>query len=449
MGELHIAFLIPPSFDATQDVATWRISVRNADGTVVTSADVPDGQPLRLDNLEPRAGVFVRLESFDGASVRLGVGRTVLLDLTPEAAEAEMYFAPPESLLEVSGNEAGRSFAAVLALSDSNVLIAGGVTGSASDGANDTQLYDPRTNTVTDLPNLPVVQRWPAVFSPAPDVLVIAGGLNDSGAALDRTQVFKWNAATQTGAWTDGADLSEPRADAVAVALGDGRTLLVAGTSGGGFLASTDLFAWDGVAGTWTAGPVSNLARASVVALPLGGGRALVAGGRNGGGALDNVQIYLSDPVGGDTLAGAAGDTLRASRGSPGVLPLSATSWLILGGVTGAGVPRNSTETLVWDEALDRVDTADAADLPSPRWGGGSGRLADGRRVFVGGSAGLAPYDVAGLDEVLLYEGGLLTDLGVDTGEATVTCTVVPLEDETSLFVTDDDVLRYNPAVVP
>lgn len=449
VGELHIAFLIPPSFDAALDVALWRISVHTSAGALVTSADVADGEPLRLDNLEPQSGVYVRLQSFDDTSARLGIGRTVLLDLTPEAADAEMYFAPPESLLEVSGNEAGRSFAAVLPLSDGNVLIAGGVDGDPSNGADDTELYDPRTNTVTDLPNLPVVQRFPAAFSPAPDVLVIAGGLDDAGDALDITQIFRWNAAASAGTWTVGATLSEPRADAAAVALGDGRTLLVAGTSGSGFLASTDLFAWDGAAGTWTPGPVSGLARASAVAFPLGGGRALVAGGRNNGGALDNVQVYLSDPVGGDTLAGAAGDNLRTGRGSPGVLPLSATSWLILGGVTGAGVPRVSTETLVWDEALDRVDTADAADLPSPRWGGRSGQLADGRFVFVGGSAGAAPYDVAGLDEVLLYEGGLLTDLGVDTGEPTVTCTIVPLDDGTSLFVTDDDVLRYNPAVAP
>lgn len=444
VGELHITFLIPPSFDADQDVATWRIGVHDADGTVVTSQDIADGSPLRLDGLEPRNGVYVRLESFDDGSTLLGTGRTLLLDLTPEPASAELYFAPPFSLLEVSGNEAGRKFPAVLALSDGNVLIAGGVDG-AGDGADDTQVYDPRTNTVTDLPDLPVVQRFAAFFSPAPDVLVLAGGLDDAGAALDTTQIFQWDSASSTGAWSDGASLNEPRADAAAVALGDGRTLLVAGTSGAGFLASTDLFAWDGLAGTWTPGP-NGRARASVVALPLGGGRALVAGGREpGDGSLPNVQLYLSDPIGGDTLNGAPGSALINGRASPGVITLSGTSWLLLGGIAGNGNPRDTTETLAWDEALGRVDTVAGPQLPSPRWGGGSGQTADGRLVFVGGSAGTAPYDIAGLDEALLYQGGLLSDLGVTPGEITVTCAVIPLADGTSLFVTDDDVLRFNP----
>ena len=441
VGELSVQVVVPPGFDALEDVAYWRVYVLAADGSTLLSADIERGEPVRLDGLSPVDDVRIRIESYDTQDERLAHGRTEPVDLTVEATQAPLYFAPPRSAYQVDGDEAGNLAPAVLGLSDGRVLIAGGLEGDL-DGADDVQLYDPRTNQLTDLDPLEVTQRFPAVFSPAPDVLVLAGGWDDGGDALDLTRIFRYEPALGTGSWSEGASLSEPRAEAAAVALDATRTLLVAGTSGDGYLDTTEIFTWGEPGGAWTPGATGRI-RASSVAIPLGGGRALVAGGRDDGGSMSNISLYVSDP-GGDTLASVPGDSLDSSRAWPSVLAVTGTSWLIAGGTNTAGEPRDSTELLVWDEVAGSVTRSPGPDMPTARRRGGTGHDAAGRPILAGGDTGGGLFDLQPIDEALVYEEGELVPFDANLGD-TVTCAMVPLPDGTTLFVTDDDVLRYNP----
>lgn len=444
VGELLVQFLLPEGFDPDEDVESWRVTVRDAeDGDVVVTATIPAGDPLRLDALEPADAVYVELESVGAQASVLGRGRTETLSLGYEATETTLYFAPPRSLFEVDGTEAGNAFAAVLPLSDGRVLIAGGLEGDL-DGAPDTQLFEPRRNTLTDLTDVPAEHRLPAVFSPAPDVLVLAGGAGADGLALDATSIFVWDAGSGTGAWTAGSPLGTARAEAAAAALGGGRALLVGGTNGDGFLATTETFDWNGTQGTWTDGPADR-PRASASVVPLSGGRALILGGRDDTGfAMGDVDLFVPDG-GGDSIDSAPGDNLDSSRSYAAVVPLSATSWLLAGGLNASGELRDAAEVLSWDDALSVAVASQVPDVPTPRRRGGGGTTADGRVVLCGADVSEGgPLDVLPLEEPLEFVSGSFVPFDPSPG-ATASCTIVPLADGTSLVVTDGDVLRYNP----
>src|SRR4051812_37980638 len=95
--------------------------------------------------------------------------------------------------------------------------------------------------------------------------------------------------ATVIGSWTAASNLSQRRANAPAVMLGDGRILMTGGDSAGASLQSAEIFATDG---TISSAAAMNVARTRHFAVALSDGRVLVGGGSSGGGTTNSAEIY-------------------------------------------------------------------------------------------------------------------------------------------------------------
>lgn len=170
---------------------------------------------------------------------------------------------------------------------DGRVLVTGGLT-SVHDPLGEvayssTKLYDPKTRTWAASGLLNVARTEPVAALLADGTVLVAGG-----AYVDRTGTRILVSAEifdpATGTWSPTGDLATARRGAQAVVLGDGRVLLVGGSSTGrrlnyGYAALASAELYDPSTGFWT--PAGSLALAredfSLVALPDGG--ALVVGG--------------------------------------------------------------------------------------------------------------------------------------------------------------------------
>ena len=95
-----------------------------------------------------------------------------------------------------------------------------------------------------------------------------------------------------TGAWAPAGNMAATRAGAATAALQDGRLLITGGESGGGPLASADLF---DTSGNLAVAAPMNFPRSKHTATLLSDGRLLVAGGVSGGTASATAEIY--DPM--------------------------------------------------------------------------------------------------------------------------------------------------------
>src|SRR5947207_11713425 len=104
------------------------------------------------------------------------------------------------------------------------------------------------------------MKRAPKLLWVVPGVLLCAGLLK---ATLPQTAI---------GTWTSAASLSQPRSNASAVMLSDGRILITGGDDASGPLQSNEIFATDG---TITPAAAMNVARSRHFAVSLSDGRVL------------------------------------------------------------------------------------------------------------------------------------------------------------------------------
>ncbi len=185
-----------------------------------------------------------------------------------------------------------------------------------------------------------------------------------------------------SGTWQATGSMSQVRDGAAAVALQDGRVLVIGGDSGSGPTASVDIFSATGV---FPAGAPMSTARSGHVAVRLSDGRVLVAGGTTvGGSATNSAEIY--DPAS-DSWSNAA--SLSEARSGAVAVALENSRVMVAGG---AGV--KSIE--IYDEASDSWWTAgdmskaraNAAATTLGRWPTESNRLIDRQVIIVGGSNG-------------------------------------------------------------
>ncbi len=201
------------------------------DGTSGEPLGPPDSWVYLSSGLaEPRAGA--------GFAV-LGDGR--LLVVGGRAGErtlatTELY--DPERMIAVAGPPLGapRNQALVVALSDGGALVTGGVDGNG-DTLRSTELYDPATGRFSPAGDA----RYPRARGKAArlrdgKVLVIGGAtvlqiesdpLATIGSALSSTEVFD----PETGAWSDGPEMSVPRVTHAVAGLPNGDVLITGGLS--------------------------------------------------------------------------------------------------------------------------------------------------------------------------------------------------------------------------
>ena len=215
-----------------------------------------------------------------GTATALPDGRVLLTGGYPGEGRdpqdsAEVFDPVSESFVAVDPMTAARANHTATLLADGRVLLAGG-NGSTGDALDSTEYFDPATGRFSAGASLRVARAGHAAVVAGADVLLV-GGTTDLVLGLESTDVFRG------GAWLSGPDLLIPRVKHAAVALADGRVLVIGGSNdieGRDRLASTEIL--DLVAGTSTRGP--ELAEAqykldgAVVELP--DRRIVIAGGQ-------------------------------------------------------------------------------------------------------------------------------------------------------------------------
>lgn len=162
-------------------------------------------------------------------------------------------------------------------LRDGGVMFAGGATGLHPDkpGLNvvgDVELF--RDGKVASLPPLRVARARHTATALADGSIMVAGGSDGNGAALDAVEI--WNPASQ--AWHGAVPLASRRHSHTATILDDGRVLIAGGVGDKGQpLASVEI--WNPQTRTWSVGEALPYPLRGHAAVRLASGDVLVAGG--------------------------------------------------------------------------------------------------------------------------------------------------------------------------
>ncbi len=187
-----------------------------------------------------------------------------------------------------------RAYASATVLADGTVLLVGGLDGDARDRTSRrAELYEPLARASISLPQA-IVGRIHHTATRAGELVVVTGGVQFLGSggvqALKETEIFD----TRTRTWRTAGDLMQPRSDARATLLKDGRILLTGGHDGPRLFSSTEIF--DPRTGVWTPAAPLPLPRTQFTIATLPDGRVLVAGGLEAPG-LPSATSVLYDPV--------------------------------------------------------------------------------------------------------------------------------------------------------
>lgn len=215
-----------------------------------------------------------------------------------------------------------------------------------------------------------------AVALPDGRVLLL-GGLGGDFTTADGVAILAsaevWDPATDTSA--PAGSMAEARVEHSATPLPDGRVLVVGGRADAGALASAEI--WDPATGSFEATGSLAEARFDHSATLLPDGRVLVVGGFDGGeDALASVEAW--DP---STGSFEPAGSLESRRRGHSALLLPDGHVLVVGGVDSGFLAISAAE--VWDpvhEAFRR-----AGSLSEPRTWHASAALSDGRVLVVGG----------------------------------------------------------------
>ncbi len=279
-----------------------------------------------------------------------------------------------------------RSHAVVVPLADGRVLAAGGnadwswVTVVAS-----AEIYDPATGewTLTGSMNEP---RLDAAAALLPDGRVlVAGGRGQSAERLSTAEVFD----AVTGTWQIVGSMSYARDGWRAVPLPDGR-VLVAGGALTDLQSSMSCEIFDPATQIWSlAAP--GFPRTNHTVSLLQDGRVLVAGGYGNGGAVTEPQVY--DPVSG--VWTTTGPMLNQHYGHTAAL-LQDGKVLIAGGRL---IDHSYTTAAEVFDPLTNLWTA-AGALLNAHVGHATTVLPDGRALIIGGTDASA----SGADRVEIFD---------------------------------------------
>jgi hypothetical protein len=131
--------------------------------------------------------------------------------------------------------------------SDTQVLVAGGVTGSSGTLTGTAEIYDSQTNTWLSAGTLATARKWHTATLDATGAKVLIAGGSDGSSSLASTEVY----TISGGAWASGPNLTAARQNHTATLLKDGTVLIAGGLSVAG--ASTLLSSAERVASDFTA----------------------------------------------------------------------------------------------------------------------------------------------------------------------------------------------------
>ena len=206
--------------------------------------------------------------------------------------------------------------------------------------------------------------------------VMIAGGCTDSGCDLgsaggETAELYD----PAAGTFSRTGDLTVWRDDHAAIALPDGRVLLVGGWGADGLLDSTDVY--DPATGSFAPGPPMHSGRAGDVPVELADGRVLIAGGFLGN-RPTTTAAEVFDPT---SLKMTPTGDLGRPRGAYAAARLADGRVLVAGGLSD-GVVTPTAE--LYDPQTGTFSAT--GDMAIPRYKGGAIALPDGRILVFAGS---------------------------------------------------------------
>jgi hypothetical protein len=205
-------------------------------------------------------------------------------------------------------------------------------------------------------------------------VLIAGGCIEDSCEGITASTELLDPA---TGASTRGPDMLQPRVDQAAVALPDGRVLMIGGFQPGTETASTELF--DPATNTFSAGPNLLEPLADPVAIVLRDGSVLVAGGFGHHASIASAEIL--DP--GLTAFRSTG-SMSTPRSSHGGALLPDGRVIVAGGNTRGDTGTVLASAEVYDPSTGHWSSTGGMSVPRHKLAVIG--LADGRVLVLGGS---------------------------------------------------------------
>jgi hypothetical protein len=247
---------------------------------------------------DPTARTWTTVNSMN--NLRLWPSATVLLNGKVLLAGGDNYngvlsscelFDPATGTWTPTGSmNAARIHHVTVLLPNGKVLVAGGSgpSGNSAGWISSAELYDPITQTWTNIPPMTTPRAWATgTLLPSGKVLV-AGGY----ASGDLSSAELYDPAA--GSWTLTGSLNSPRATHSAALLPDGKVLVVGADS----YSSTSAELYDPSTGLWTMTGAMQVPRGNSAMTLLPNGKVLVSGGEDANrNAIGSAELY--DPASG------------------------------------------------------------------------------------------------------------------------------------------------------
>jgi N-acetylneuraminic acid mutarotase len=274
---------------------------------------------------------------------------------------ADLYDPGTGTFRATGAMRSGRDDPGSALLPDGRVLVFGGCTAysfTCTALSDDAEVYDPGTDTWTSVATAMSDPRQDATATLLPDGrVVVAGGCRMPGAAFScfttATSVDVFDATTD--AFVPVASLPTGLQGHSAAPLPSGELLVVGGTSNG--VVVRDAFTWDPLADTWTAVPSAPRDHNITEAAVLPSGSVFVAGSWGSSASFDAILANVDrfDPTTG-TWRGER--SMARARGAGTTTRLADGRILVAGGFDGdaAGIVGVNPTAEVFDEDCDDPD---------------------------------------------------------------------------------------------
>jgi N-acetylneuraminic acid mutarotase len=278
-----------------------------------------------------------------------------------------------------SMNHARRGTDPVLLL-DGRVLAVGGET-DADDVLDSAEVYDPATDTWTEVESMGDRRRYPVVVLLTDGRVLVAGGFGANNDALASAEIFDPTDNT----FSPTAPMSVGRARFQGVRLDDGRVLVMggnkSGNGGGGALDSAEIY--DPASGTWSSTGSMHHAREAARAVKLEDGRVVITGGSDGGDpriSEDTTEMYNPDDGTFEEIG-----PMTAGRDRHAILLLGDGRVIVAGGEEDGDVLR---ATDVFDPLSGATIWTETAPLAYRRYAASYVTMANGNGLLCGGFDG-------------------------------------------------------------
>ncbi|MDD5528781.1 MAG: kelch repeat-containing protein [bacterium] len=223
------------------------------------------------------------------------------------------------------------------------ILIAGGED-AAGTALNSCELFNYQDNTTDTTGSLSIARTHHTanLLAVVPEQVFVTGGKNGSG-ALNSCEIYTFT----TGIWTNTNVMSNARFDHTSTLLKDG-TVFVTGGEGTGYLNSCEIYN----SGTWTSTGSMSTPRARHAAVLLLDGKVMTIGGETSAGTpTTNCEIY-------DIATGqwSSVSPLTTARSWHSAVLLQSGKILVIGGKNGSGTALASCE--IYDPTTGTWSTA-------------------------------------------------------------------------------------------